>query len=329
MRAKTRQTYGQIVTGGYYLEDCKVRGFTLIELLVVVSVIGLLVGLILPAVQRSREAMRRARCVANLKQLGVAMNAYCSVHNVFPPSHMGIAPIVDNYSEIAFMLPQLDQQPLFSAINFAFNVVETPESPTLENHTCRNTRLAVLLCPSDGEKRHLNSYHFNRGRWGMIRVGYFDGPFSFLVLPSVATVTDGLSRTAFVSERIAGSFTAPGAPLRDIKQPFESYQPVYSDAIFIPLCLEAQPASWAVNAGRYWMLSGFYNTHYNHNGPPNDPRPSCGPGWTNLAYGLHPPRSFHPGGVNLLLGDGRVEWASNSINSQVWTALGTYNAGDF
>ncbi len=154
------------------------RAFTLIEVLVVVGIIGLLAGLLIPAVQAAREAARHAQCVTNLRQVGIAMNAYHASHNMFPPGHLaGHPPIVnngtpgsystiDNYSEISFLLPQLEQQLLYSSINFAFNAVESAEYPTLENHTARNTRLAVLLCPSDGETRHLNSYRFNKGRWG-------------------------------------------------------------------------------------------------------------------------------------------------------------------
>lgn len=315
------------------------RGFTLIEVLVAVGIIGLLVGLLIPGVQAAREAGRHAQCVANLRQIGIAMNAYHASHNMFPPGHlMGSQPVVnngtpnaystiDNYSEITFLLPQLEQQPLYSAINFAFNSVESPIAPTLENHTARNTRLSVLLCPSDGEPRHLNSYRFNEGRWGGVRPGLFDGPFTYRVYPSQASVTDGLSQTAFVSERIGGSFGASIGWPRDVK--YTSNGMIFgSDASYIPFCLADQPPRWATASGRYWMLSGFYNVDYNHNGPPNDPRPSCGPGWTLLGYGLHPPRSYHTGLVNVLMGDGHVAAVTNSVDAQVWIALGTRDAGD-
>lgn len=87
-------------------------------------------------------------------------------------------------------------------------------------------------------------------------------------------MTDGLSQTAFVSERIGGGFGMPPGWPRDVKYQTESY--AVSDASYIPICLEAEPALWASTSGRYWMFSGFYYGDYNHNVSPNDPRPSWG-----------------------------------------------------
>jgi prepilin-type N-terminal cleavage/methylation domain-containing protein/prepilin-type processing-associated H-X9-DG protein len=309
------------------------RAFTLVEMLAVVSIIGLLVALILPAVQAAREAARRSRCVANLKQIGIALSAYETVHRVFPSS-----PLMDRWgvassglAEPAFILPQLEQSALYNSINTYIH--EAVDYPSIENRTARNTHLENFLCPSDGDGTHLNSYRYNRGRFRVSsKSGLpFDGPFSLGVLPTPAKVTDGLSRTAFVSERFAGSFRQPGGPLRDLKA-WAGYPGVIrSDADFIPLCLAATShVEWKVVSGRYWMLESFTDTHYNHNGLPNDPRPSC-TAESRVLYsllGFHPPRSFHPGVVNVLMGDGHVEAVANAISFPVWTALGTYNLGD-
>ncbi len=81
-----------------------------------------------------------------------------------------------------------------------------------------------------------------------------------------------------------------------------------------------------MTSGRYWFFYGMHQTDYGHSGRPNDLRPTCFWGYSN---GLHPPRSYHPGGVNVLLGDGHVEFIKDSIQQNVWVALGTRAAADF
>jgi prepilin-type processing-associated H-X9-DG protein len=304
----------------------------LIEVLVVITVIGLLAGLLLPAVQGAREAARRAQCVANLKQIGVALQNYESVHRMYPSSQLvnrwGFT--TNCMSELAFLLPHLEQQALYASINMDFADLEAADTPSLENHTARNTRVALFLCPSDGEPNHSNSYRFNRGRFSVGRY-HNDGPFSIGVLPRPANISDGLSRTAFVSERVGGTFVLDEPDrVRNVKVWNNPSTPIRSDAQFIPLCLAAPQNNWEHTSGRYWFYSGVANSHYNHNGTPNDRRPSCGTGYVrdSFGYGLHPPRSFHPGLVGVLFGDGHVEAITDSIQEQSWIALGTYGAGD-
>jgi prepilin-type processing-associated H-X9-DG protein/prepilin-type N-terminal cleavage/methylation domain-containing protein len=314
--------------------SCSRRAFTVIELLVVIGIIGLLIGLVLPAVQAAREAARRAQCASNLRQIGIAMNTYHSVHRMFPASQLSSGGnwTSNGMSEHSFLLPHLEQQPLFSSINMAFANVESADFPIRANHTARSTAVELFVCPSDSSDLGRNSYRFNRGRFGIVPWDSpYDGPFSFRAQPSDRTVTDGLTNTAFVSERLTGSFSPGGAHWpRDVKYPPSSWSVVMrSDAQFIPFCVAEQPDAWLTVSGRYWFYSGFVFCHYNHNGTPNDPRPSCGYGLLrDFGMGLHPPRSFHPGGVNVLFGDGHLRFVSNSVSSVFWIALGTYNAGD-
>jgi prepilin-type N-terminal cleavage/methylation domain-containing protein/prepilin-type processing-associated H-X9-DG protein len=313
------------------------HGFTLIELMVTVSIIAILVGLLVPAVQSAREAARRAQCVSNLKQIGLALQSYESVNGMFPPGLLtdkyGV--MQNDYSEFAFMLPYLEQTALFHSLNMDFHRIETAPRPLLINQTARNTRISVYLCPSDGEPNHLSSFRLNRGRYAY-RSGSsprYDGPFGMGVLPRASAITDGLSNTAFVSERLSGDFRpgSEGIP-RNIKIADAQGASASNDAQGISICLAAPAASWDCTAGRYWLFGDFVNTGYNHNGTPNDRRPTCGPqiapSLSGGPGGLDPPRSFHSGSVNVLFGDGHIGRVTDSVSPALWTALGTYNFGD-
>src|SRR3954447_8868074 len=133
-------------------------GFTLIELLVVISLIGVLVGLLLPAVQGAREAARRAHCVNNLKQIGLALANYESALGVFPPAFLGDPNAVGSAYGVGYpdgnmttvpgfawgtlLLPYLEQQPLYAGVN-----VNLPcWAP--DNTTSARTKLSLFLCPS-------------------------------------------------------------------------------------------------------------------------------------------------------------------------------------
>ncbi len=128
----------------------KRQGFTLIELLTVIGLIGVLIALLLPAVQQAREAARRAQCLNNLKQIGLALNIYHTAMNVFPAGYLASTPLVDGvddtapgWSALAMILPQLDQSPLFHSANFNLPI----QSPA--NATMIGTTIQTYLCPSD------------------------------------------------------------------------------------------------------------------------------------------------------------------------------------
>lgn len=127
------------------------RAFTLIELLVVISIIGVLVALLLPAVQAAREAARAISCRNNLKQLGLALLNYESTHRRFPPGRG--SPLPRAFSTFAYLLPQLEQGPLHSKIDFGQAPVEFSVGATLydgsPNRPVASVALPVLNCPSD------------------------------------------------------------------------------------------------------------------------------------------------------------------------------------
>jgi len=134
-------------------------GFTLIELLVVIAIIAVLIALLLPAVQSAREAARRAQCVNNLKQLGLAAHNYLSQNNVLPlqtmfPSNEAVS-WGWSYGWPLAILPNLEQTTMFNAWNFATGIFGNSSSPSvysLNNTTVAYLQLTVFICPSDGTR---------------------------------------------------------------------------------------------------------------------------------------------------------------------------------
>src|SRR5258705_10858879 len=134
------------------------RAFTLIELLVVIAITGVLIALLLPAVQGAREAARRSQCVNNLKQIGLALHNYHDVNGTFP---MGSGSGMYNppgtvysakhcWSIHAAILPQFGQMPIYNAINFNFgNGSGTGSLAYSVNSTVLTTQINTFLCPSD------------------------------------------------------------------------------------------------------------------------------------------------------------------------------------
>ena len=130
------------------LKGLRRRGFTLIELLVVIAIIAVLIALFLPAVQAAREAARRAQCINNLKQLGLAFHNYESSQTVLPPAFVGagignVVAWTNGWSALARILPYIEQGNLFNAANFFI----WKEDPT--NTTVVAFYISALVCPSD------------------------------------------------------------------------------------------------------------------------------------------------------------------------------------
>jgi prepilin-type N-terminal cleavage/methylation domain-containing protein/prepilin-type processing-associated H-X9-DG protein len=318
-------------------------GFTLIELVVVVGVIGILVGLSLPAVQAAREAARRAQCGNNLRQIGLAVAGYDASHGCYPlnltatSDQDGHSVYTGYYSMHCRLLPYLDNVPLYNAINFATGTIMQGEAYGPGNNhfntTSISTRVAVFLCPSDSvlESWAGNSFRGNIGVGpSVITIAEMpDSDNGFFLqerLSRPSYIVDGLSHTAAFSERLTGSGgTGALVPQRDFWQDAIINLTTADQAIQV-CALSARTGNneGFSSAGSAWFWCDRLYTWYTHGQTPNGRVPDCLMG----VEGMVTARSWHPGGVNVLMGDGSVRFARESVSQAVWRALGTRNGGE-
>ncbi|QDU63586.1 hypothetical protein Pan216_44670 [Planctomycetes bacterium Pan216] len=309
------------------------RGFTLVELLVVIAIIGVLVGLLLPAVQRAREAARRVQCQNQLRQIGLALHNYHDGHGVFPPAgvarrptnandcHGGGAVVGDAGAPwTVLILPYLDEQARYDRFNFnapfdwgfTDSYAASGNSANSPNQSEQIQRLEKYVCPSNPVAANYPtlSYFAVMGggtlpsggtqypcEHGGGRVYFNNGMMWRNSSVREAAVTDGLSKTFLIGETIF------------------SYIP--------PWCCET--LTWAsalrLNGGDSLMTNAAACVHQPNSG--DDPAAGINM-WGELTTTF---RSFHDGGVHFLMGDGSVEFVGESIDLNTYRSLGIRDDG--
>ncbi len=329
------------------------RAFTLIELLVVIAIIAVLIALLLPAVQAAREAARRAQCLNNLKQIGLGLANYESSFGGYPPSMCASGSgsnvtWINGWSALARTLPFLEQGNLFNTANLTL----WKEDPT--NTTTIGLNVAVFLCPSDPNHQPVahdyglsgvTNYGVNQGDWFVW--GGFGGAgnrnaFGMNRSRRIAEFTDGTSQTMMMAEVKVSqpSSNCRTIPLATINNPNNVPSPnadpysVAPDYATCPLYPNEFHSEWSdgnVHAAGFTTAwppnkSVIGNTTQNRgidldlNGLNEE---LGGPTFAAITS-----RSYHPGGVNVLMGDGSVKFIKSTINGFVWRGLGTVGGGE-
>jgi prepilin-type N-terminal cleavage/methylation domain-containing protein len=296
----------------------KHSGFTLVELLVVIAIIGILVGLLLPAVQAARETARRMQCGNNMKQIGLALHNYHSSVGRFPFCNGGTG---GRFSGISQIMPFMELQNIHSNIDFRY----------LPNHQINNTARLVEVtgfrCPTDTDNPLPTAggainYYPNKGTSPIWQDPKANG---FMFRNSgirFAEITDGTSHTAAFCERVlTDGSNGIISPIADVF--LASGSPVTADDA-VNLCNSVDISNlgnqFPLFMGAPW-IDGQHG--YLHVNTPNTR--SCGFYPTHASM---PPSSFHPVGVNLLRCDGSVQYLVDTIDINVWRALGTRNGGE-
>ncbi|MCA9125285.1 MAG: DUF1559 domain-containing protein [Planctomycetaceae bacterium] len=338
------------------------KGFTLVELLVVIAIIGILVALLLPAVQAAREAARRMSCSNNMKNIALAFHNYHDTYKKFPiysnvmTGVGGTCSQWEGFSAHTSVLPFMEQAPLYDQIKGLMATAPALEdgwrvAPFNTAGGPAQVRIDAFVCPSDSSKSGANAGNCNYAVSEGCAMGWSNsnprnnGVFGYQTgfERGIQDITDGTSNTIMMGEQLLGDedngFYRPGDIVRGITYPGTNgngaYYPI-TNVLYEAAQVEAYGVSCQAgignhhsHGGRDWMAPMPAQTVMNTLAPPNWKYPSCqscsGCGWMDSS-GVFPARSRHPGGAMHAMADGSVTVITDTISGQVYCHLG--NRGD-
>lgn len=324
------------------MQTNRTLGFTLVELLVVIAIIGILVALLLPAVQAAREAARRSECTNNMKQIGLALHNHHDTHGHFPSGMLTQDPYLPGASTptrqwnnhgvlwLTFLLPYMEQQPLYDKVSSHLNKFDRQQPFRWWTHPDGNLASHIIpsfMCPSDTAGEHFPGFlAWRHGKSNYVAVaasGYSgqdrgdadrDMPTRSVPIPgynlpgynskyngcfwhnsetTIASITDGTSNTFVVAER---------------------------DGLGVPQGRHA--SHWMGPSNATWLNQGMTGI---------DADPTYRLNVTPTGIDLNQwdtPGSLHPGGANFTMGDGSVHFISDTIDGNIYEALGSRNGSE-
>jgi prepilin-type N-terminal cleavage/methylation domain-containing protein/prepilin-type processing-associated H-X9-DG protein len=319
------------------------RGFTLVELLVVIAIIGVLVALLLPAVQAAREAARRGQCQNHVRQVVLAAHGYHDTMQRFPAGWCR----PHNASAICSLLPYLEQGNRANTFDWTQDI-----NGAATNAAARSQDVKVYMCPSDqgigrfftgtsgtqgAEPTGRNNYMpnmGNRANFAEVDNGVrqrANGIFYRNSKVRLAEITDGTSNTALFSECQRGPVVAPSAGqdlLVSTEVEFGAWDGSPNVDVQRPTQCESRTANTAkYRGGQYYRGGVIWTGFYNHTLTPNFKGRDCYRS-SGLDSGHYAARSYHPSSVNVGMCDGSIRVANDSIDLVVWRAAGSVGDGE-